>query len=156
MQTVGEARSLVTPERCGPADLMVRNAQELQETLPLQQFASRRRASLAKQLRALETVSRRLQGEHFSLQEEVRRCYDLDVDWLPESTFEQAYALYDEALPGRDSIAERLHQSQASFTFPPEKTSLLPSFFQLALTAPTRHTQTLFPLPAPPQTKLHT
>ncbi len=146
----------VLHEPVQPADLLVRNAQELQETLPLQQFASRRRAYLAKQLRALETVSRRLQGEHFSLQEEVRRCYDLDVDWLPESTFEQAYALYDEALPGRDSIAERLHQWQASFTLPPEKTSLLPSFFQRALTEAKLRTQTLVPLPADAQTEIQT
>ena len=146
----------VLHEPVQPADLLVRNAQELQETLPLQQFESRRRAYLAKQLRALETVSRRLQGEHFSLQEEVRRCYDLDVDWLPESTFEQAYALYDEALPGRDSIAERLHQWQASFTLPPEKTSLLPSFFQRALTEAKFRTQTLVPLPADAQTEIQT
>lgn len=146
----------VLHEPVQPADLLVRNAQELQETLPLQQFESRRRAYLAKQLRALETVSRRLQGEHFSLQEEVRRCYDLDVDWLPESTFEQAYALYDEALPGRDSIAERLHQWQASFTLPPEKTSLLPSFFQRALTEAKLRTQTLVPLPADAQTEIQT
>lgn len=146
----------VLHEPVQPADLLVRNAQELQETLPLRQFASRRRAYLAKQLRALETVSRRLQGEHFSLQEEVRRCYDLDVDWLPESTFEQAYALYEEALPGRDSIAERLHQWQASFTLPPEKTSLLPSFFQRALTEAKLRTQTLVPLPADAQTEIQT
>jgi len=146
----------VLHEPVQPADLLVRNAQELQETLPLQQFASRRRAYLAKQLRALETVSRRLQGEHFSLQEEVRRCYDLDVDWLPESTFEQAYALYEEALPGRDSIAARLHQWQASFTLPPEKTSLLPSFFQRALTEAKLRTQTLVPLPADAQTEIQT
>jgi len=146
----------VLHEPVQPAALLVRNAQELQETLPLQQFESRRRAYLAKQLRALETVSRRLQGEHFSLQEEVRRCYDLDVNWLPESTFEQAYALYDEALPGRDSIAERLHQWQASFTLPPEKTSLLPSFFQRALTEAKLRTQTLVPLPADAQTEIQT
>jgi len=138
------------------ADLLVRNAAELQETLPLQPFESRRRAYLAKQLRALETVSRLLQGEHFSLQEEVRRCYDLDVDWLPESVFEQAYALYDEALPGSGSIAERLRQWQASFTLPAEKTSLLPSFFQRALTEAMLRTQALVLLPANTQTEIQT
>ena len=138
------------------ADLLVRNAAELQETLALQPFESRRRAYLAKQLRALETVSRLLQGEHFSLQEEVRRCYDLDVDWLPESVFEQAYALYDEALPGSGSIAERLHQWQASFTLPAEKTSLLPSFFQRALTEAKLRTQALVLLPSDTQTEIQT
>ena len=62
----------VLHEPVHPADLLVRDAQELQETLPQQQFEPQRTAYLAKQLRALETVSRRMHGEHFSLQEEVK------------------------------------------------------------------------------------
>ena len=53
------------------ADILLCDAQDLIETLPLQQFESQRTAYLAKQLRALETVGRRLQGERFSLQEEA-------------------------------------------------------------------------------------
>ena len=78
------------------------------------------------------------------------------VDWLPESIFEQAYTLYDEALPGRGSIAERLHHWQESFMLPPEKAYLLPSFFQRALTEALLRTQTLVPLPADTQTEIQT
>jgi hypothetical protein len=124
----------VLHEPVQPADMLLCDAQDLIETLPLQQFESQRTAYLAKQLRALETVGRRLQGERFSLREEAKRCYDLDVDWLPESIFEHAYALYGEALPGSGSITERLHQWQASFILSSEKAFLLPSFFQRALT----------------------
>jgi len=139
-----------------PADLLLRDVQELQETLPLQPFDPQRAAYLTKQLRALETVSRRLRGEHFSLQEQARRCYDLEIAWLPESLFEQAYALYDEALPGRGSLASRLRDYQESSTVPPEKAHLLPTFFQQALTEALLRTQALVPLPADAHTEIQT
>jgi hypothetical protein len=53
----------VLHEPVQPADLLVRDAQELQETLPLHHFEPQRTAYLAKQLCALETVSRRMLGE---------------------------------------------------------------------------------------------
>lgn len=144
----------VLHEPVHPADLLLRDAQQLQETLPLQQFEPQRTAYLTRQLGALETVSRRLLGEHFSLQEQARRCYDLDIDWLPESIFEQAYTLYDEALPGHGSIASRLHHWQESLTLPPEKAYMLPSFFQRALTEALLRTKALIPLPADTYTEI--
>lgn len=72
----------VLHEPVQPADMLVRDSQKLLETLSQQGFEPHRTGYLAKQLRALETVSRRLQGEHFSLQEEVLRCFDLQVNWL--------------------------------------------------------------------------
>ena len=146
----------VLHEPVHPADLLLRDAQELQETLLLQQFEPQRTAYLAKQLCALETVSRRLLGEHFSLQEQARRCYDLNIDWLPESIFEQASTLYDEALPGHGSIASRLQDWQQSLTLPPEKAHVLPSFFQQALTEALLRTQELIPLPADASTEIQT
>lgn len=146
----------VLHEPVQPADMLVCDTQKLKETLPQQDFEPHRTVYLAKHLRALETVSRRLQGEHFSLQEEVLRCFDLHVEWLPESIFEQAYALYDEALPGSGSIAERLHQWQASFTLPPEKAHLLPSFLHRALMEARLRTQAIVPLPADEQVEIQT
>jgi hypothetical protein len=146
----------VLHEQVHPADMLLRDAQQLQETLPLQPFEPQRTAYLTRQLCALETVSRRLLGEHFSLQEQARRCYDLEIAWLPESLFEQAYTLYDEALPGRGSIASRLHRWQESLTLPPEKAQLLPSFFQQALTEALLRTQELVPLPADASTEIQT
>ena len=139
-----------------PADVLVRDAQKLAETLPEQDFEPHRARYLAKQLRALETIGRRLQGERFSLQEEVWRCFDLRVEWLPESIFEQAYALYDEALPGSGSLAERLQQWRTSLTLPPEKAHLLPSFLERALTEARQRTQKLVPLPADEHIEIQT
>src|SRR5690348_6881754 len=123
----------VLHEPLHPAELLLRDTQELEESLPLQAFDPQRAAYLSKQLRALETLSHRLRGGSFSLQEQARRCYELEVDWLPDSIFEQAYALYDEALPGHGSLTSRLHSWQESLTLPPERAHVLPSLFQLAL-----------------------
>lgn len=146
----------VLHEPVQPADRLVDDARRLMDTLPQQQFEPRRAAYLAKLLGALETTGRRLQGERFSLQEEVLRCYDLHVDWLPESIFEQAHTLYSEALPGNGSLAERFQQWKASFTLPPEKAHLLPTFLQRALEEVRRRTRTLVPLPDDEQVEIHT
>ncbi|WP_244422668.1 hypothetical protein [Ktedonobacter racemifer] len=139
-----------------PAEALLREAKALSATVHQQHFEPQRTAYLAKHLRALETVSRRMLGEHFSLQEEVWRCFDLHVEWVPESIFEQAYTLYDEGLPGSGSIAERLQHWKASLTLPPEKAHVLPSFFQRALTEARRRTQVLVPLPAEEHIEIQT
>lgn len=135
-------------------ETLVRDTQALMDTLSQQHFEPQRAAYLAKLLRALETVSRRLQGERLSLQEEVLRCYDLHIDWLPESIFEQAHAIYDEALPGNGSIASRFQQWKAAFTLPPKKAHLLPLFLQRGLDEVRRRTQELVPLPADEQVEI--
>lgn len=146
----------VQHEPVHPAEALVREALHLSETLPELDFEPQRTAYLTKQLRALETVSRRLQGERFSLQEEVWRCFDLHVEWLPESIFEQAYALYDEGLPGSGNIASRLQHWKASLTLPKDQAYLLPSFLQRALTEVRRRTQALVPLPAQERIEIQT
>ncbi len=95
-----------------------------------------------------------MQGERFSLQEEVLRCYDLHVDWLPESIFEQAHAIYDEALPGSGSLAERFQQWQAAFTLPKDQVHLLLVFLQRGLDEVRRRTRELVPLPADEQVEV--
>lgn len=135
-------------------DTLVHDTQALIDALPQQHFEPQRSAYLAKLLRALETVSRRLRGERFSLQEEVLRCYDLHVDWLPESLFEQAHVIYDEALPGSGSLAERFQQWKAAFTLPPEKAHLLLVFLQRGLDEIRRRTRKLVPLPVDEQVEI--
>jgi hypothetical protein len=144
----------VQHEPVQPGDRLVHDVQALMNTLPQQYFEPQRAAYLAKLLRALETVSRRLQGERLSLREEVLRCYDLHVDWLPESIFEQAHALYDEALPGSGSLAGRFQQWKAAFTLLPEKVHLLPIFLQRGLDEIRRRTRELVSLPADEQVEI--
>lgn len=146
----------VVHEPVQPAKTLLRDTQVLMDTLPQQHFEAQRARYLAKLLRAFETMSRRLLGERFSLQEEVWRCYDLQVDWLPESIFEQAHAIYERTLPGTGSLAERLQRWKASFTLPPERAHLLPGFLQRGLTEIRQRTQTLVPLPADEQVEIQT
>src|SRR5581483_8069521 len=51
-----------------PAAELVRQAMALADALPTQNFAAHREAYLAKQVIALETVCRKLNGETFTLQ----------------------------------------------------------------------------------------
>jgi len=132
-------------------DMLVRDTHTVMDTLPEQYFEPQRAAYLAKMLHAMHTVARRLLGERFSLQEEVLRCYDLHVEWLPESIFEQAHAMYDEALPGSGDLTERFQQWKMAFTLPPEKAHLLPMFLQSALDEVRLRTRELLPLPADEQ-----
>lgn len=81
-----------------PAEL-VRVAVQLADTLPAQDFSAQRAAFLAKQLRALETISRKLSGESFAPEDEVERCLDIRPGWISEHEFERGLALYEAALP---------------------------------------------------------
>ncbi len=87
---------------------LVRDAMALEDALAGQSFEAHRATYLEKQLVALETVCRKLNGETFSLEEEVQRCFDIHPERIPESQFEQGLALLDEALPGDGSLPDRL------------------------------------------------
>ncbi len=54
-------------ENEAPAPEMVRAAMELADEIPVQGFEAKHAAYLAKQVRAIETLARRLAGETFSL-----------------------------------------------------------------------------------------
>ena len=60
------------------------------------------------QLRAMQTMLRKLGGEELAYADEVRGLYDIDPLRTPERTFEAAHAALDSALPGSGSLTERL------------------------------------------------
>ena len=62
---------------------LTRAAMALADALPAQDFEPHRAACLAKQVVAMEAVCRRLSGETLSLQDEVRRCFDVQAAWIP-------------------------------------------------------------------------
>lgn len=62
---------------------------------------------LGAQLLGLETVARKLAGEHVPYEDEVERCYGVRPEWVPEESFEAAHRELDDALPGDGSLAER-------------------------------------------------
>lgn len=91
-----------------PSDL-VRQAMNLADDLPAQNFEAHRETYLAKQLLALETVGRKLNGEKFTLQEEARRRFDIQSAWTPETQFEEALTLGDSPYSNGIAISRPLY-----------------------------------------------
>lgn len=130
-----------------PSEL-VRDAMTLEDALAEQGFEAHRATYLEKQVVALETVCRKLNGETFSLEEEVQRCFDIHPKWISESQFEQGLTLLDEALPGAGSLPNRLQSWKKRYQLVEEKSNLLLNFMQRAAAEARRRTQTFVTLPA--------
>lgn len=81
------------------------------------------------------------------MREGAARCFDLPVGWVLEKTFEEAYALYDEALAGEGGIRGRLRGWTERHELPGEKTSLLPALVERAVLEARRRTEDLVGLP---------
>ena len=131
-----------------PADELVRDAMVLEDALPEQGFEAHRATYLEKQVVALETVCRKLNGETFSLEEEVRRCFDIHPTWIPESRFEQGLAMLDEVLPGDGSLSDRLQAWRKRYQLAREKSGLLLNFMHRAAAEARRRTRAFVNLPA--------
>ncbi len=142
-----EWRAAAEAEADMTAAELVRNAMALAEHLPAQGFETHRATYLEKQVMALETVCRKLNGETFSLEDEVQRCFDIHPTWTPESEFEQAIALLDEALPGAGSIVERQLALRQRYELAREKSGLLVGLMQRALAEARHRTQAFVDLP---------
>ncbi|HEY1390127.1 MAG TPA: hypothetical protein VGF38_16440 [Ktedonobacterales bacterium] len=127
---------------------LVRDAMALEDTLAEQGFEAHRATYLEKQLIALETVCRKLHGETFTLEDEVRRCFDIHPERIPESQFEQGLAILDETLPGAGSLPDRLHAWRKRYQLAPEQSDVLLSLLQRAAAEARRRTQTIIDLPS--------
>ncbi len=138
-----------------PSDL-VRQAMMLTDALPAQNFEARRETYLAKQFLALETVSRKLNGEKFTLQEEARRCFDIQPAWTPEAQFEEAQALLEEAVPGAGGIPERIQAWRGHYELPREKSHLIVGFMRRAMDEARRRVQDIWQLPEGEDVELDT
>lgn len=130
-----------------PADL-VRQATTLLDALPAQNFPANREIYLAKHVRAMVMMCRKLCGETFSLEEEARDFLDIQPVWTSEERFEQAHALYDTILPGTGSITERRRAYGDVIAYPKDQAHLLPQFIDLAFTEARERTRRLIELPA--------
>lgn len=132
------------------ATRLVDDAQCLRETVG-DSFPPPRATYVGKLVSALELVSRRVAGEQIALREQARCCFDLHVEYVPETTFAEAHALYNEALPGRDSLEQRLHRWHAHYTLPRGRAHVLPRLIQRALDEARRRTNALIDLPGADQ-----
>jgi len=69
---------------------------------------SQRRDYLARNVRAVQTSLRILQGEQLALADEVEALYDIRPEWVDEGVFEEAHEALDRFLPPGDTLAERM------------------------------------------------
>jgi hypothetical protein len=142
-----EWKAAVEHEAETPAPELVRAAAGLLDTLPAQGFEEHRALYLSKQVIALETVCRKLNGETFTLEDEVQRCFDIRPTWTPETRFEEAHALYDEVLPGQGSIFERLQAFRNRYNLASEKAGLTVDFMRRAMNEARRRVLSFVDLP---------
>jgi hypothetical protein len=73
------------------------------------------------QLRGLEIVARKLDGEEISYDDEVEGCYGTRPRLVPEERFEAAHRALDEALPPGGTLAERYRRWQDGYPVPRDR-----------------------------------
>jgi hypothetical protein len=127
---------------------LAREALALEDTLAKQGFEAHRATYLEKQVVAMETVCRKLNGETFSLEDEVQRCFDIHPERIPESQFEHGLTLLDEVLPGDGSLRDRVQGWRKRYSLAPDKAGLLLPLMQRAVAEARRRTQAFVTLPA--------
>jgi hypothetical protein len=142
-----EWKAAVENEAETPAPDLVGAAMALLDALPAQRFEEHRTTYLSKQVIALETVCRKLNGETFSLEDEVQKCFDIRPTWTPETRFEEAHALFDEVLPGNGSILERLQSFRKRYNLSSEKVGLTVDFMRQAMNEARRRVLAFIDLP---------
>lgn len=130
------------------ASALTQQAQSLAGTLSDQGFTPNRAHYLRKHLKAMETLCRKLDGESFTLAEQASACLDIEPTWTSETQFAQAHSLYDAALPGTGSLAERLTEYRRFLTFPKEQFAWLADITARAFAEARQRTERLIPLPA--------
>lgn len=128
--------------------VLLRETTTLLDALDMQGFDQHRAAYLSKQVGAMEMACRKLNGERFSLIEELHRLFDISFVWTPEVQFDEALALYQEALPGKGTLADRLHQWRKQHSIPAEKRALVPGIVERMLAEIRSRTLSLVELPA--------
>jgi len=151
-----EWKAAVEAEPETPAPDLVRAAIALADSLPAQDFEPRRATFLVKQVTALEAACRKLRGEILSLEEEGQRLFDIALTWVPEEQFERALALYYAALPGKGTLAWRLHEWRRQYQLPPDHGELFASITGRILDEVRRRTRDFLDLPEDENVEIRT
>jgi hypothetical protein len=78
-------------------------------------------AYLRAQLRGLEIVARKLDGEEIAYEDEVEGCYGTRPRRVPEERFEEAHQALDELLPPGGTLTERYQRWDDGDPVPPDR-----------------------------------
>jgi hypothetical protein len=98
----------------------------------------------AEQLEGLTAVAERLDGSAMSYEEEVRRCFGIDLDPAAEDELAEAHRRLDELVPGAGLLGERYRAWRRDREVPPDV--ILPAAQALAAEL-RRRSDELFGLP---------
>lgn len=109
-----------TEQRSQEPQTIAADVAALRREVEASAYPARRKAYLDVQLRAMETLGRKLSGEPIAYREEVRACFDIEAQSTPETVFDAAIAELDRLLPGSGSVAERRQAWQQQFEVTPE------------------------------------
>ncbi len=131
----GEPRSL---------ELLARDAWELRTSIRGSDYGAQRKDYLTGQTRAMAAITRNLAGEQMHYLEEVELYFDLTPEMVGESVFEAAHAEFDELLPGKGSLLERVQAWERGLEVQPDR---LLSVLERASEEARRRTASLFDLP---------
>jgi len=100
-----------------PPELLARACALLDEVIRAD-LAPARADYLTAQVQALETTCRTLVGEEFGYTDEVRRLFDIEPAWTPDTVYAEAIAALDDALPGDGAVADRMIAWRERFEIP--------------------------------------
>jgi len=142
-----ELQARVDHEPLPQPSALIAAAEHLAVTLDQQPYDPQRRAYLARQVRAMETIARKVAGEHFALIEEAERCFDIRPQRIPETTFEQAIADLDRLLPGPGSVQERQATRRRRMEISPARADRILPLFMRARDEVRARTRAFIPLP---------
>ena len=131
-----------------PLDLL-RATTALLNALPTQGFDAHRTTYLSKQVIAMEMVCRKLHGETFTYVEELQRIFDIQFEWTTETQLEEGLTLYDEALPGKGTLADRLHAYSVhhQLSLDEHNKNLVPAIVEYIMAEIQQRTRALVALP---------
>jgi hypothetical protein len=108
----------------GPGQLLS-EARSLQGQLEADVADPQRRRWLDRQLVAIQTLARRLDGEEIPYVREVELCFDAAPAPTPPEAYSGLRRLLDDLLPAGPSIHERLEARDARLTIPVERVAAI-------------------------------
>ena len=92
-----------------PVHVLAREAAELSAAIDDDtEMEPQRRDFLTRQIRAMRTTLRILQGERLPLIEEVEGFFDITPAWTDETVFRDAHRTLEELLPPDGTLPERM------------------------------------------------
>ncbi len=139
-------REAVESASAQPVAGLARGADDLSAAIAADaRMDAQRRDFLARQVRAMQTSLRGLQGERLGLIEETEGLYDVTPSWTDEAIFEDAHRALDDLLPAGGSLAERMAARRQALEISVEQVKPLLTEISDELR---RRTRARFPLPA--------